>query len=136
MRFALLLAVVTLPLIVWVQGCLFTSCTEVACDAGLNIVVQGAQGQSVEIVDGTLEFDGESIDFSCTGILGPYECSFDGEVFLIGVQAREVTLTLRDEAGQVLLTETFSGINYKLNEINGPGCDPNCLQASVTATLP
>ncbi len=129
-----LVAMSALPFFAGAQGC--GDCTEIGCKSGVLIKTQNSEGQPVDVVDGTLVADGQTIEFSCTDEgVGSFSCENEGEVFLLDVQASTMTLTLRNEAGEEVLAQEFTGVQYNRNQPNGEDCDPVCLNGEITAQL-
>ena len=56
------------------------------------------------------------------------------DLFFAGFVAEQAVVTVR--VGTATRTTTFSRLSYQHFRPNGPDCEPDCLQATVTADLP
>jgi hypothetical protein len=99
------------------------ACTLIGCNDGLNVTVNSAvqQDYSVTVKSGTQTLH----TFSCRA---GQPCM----AFLENQTPAIVTVQITTSTGTT--SRDFTP-EYKLNRPNGPGCDPECKQATITAAI-
>jgi hypothetical protein len=102
------------------------ACTEIGCSDGLSVSLDGTAptGTIIEVEDE----DGSTMSIEC-GVDWPCQNS----VFFAGFTPDRVTVTVTNAAG--VRTAVFDP-DYEAFRPNGPGCEPECVQAVVDMELP
>lgn len=98
------------------------ACTQIGCNDGLNITLASTPQQDVTV---TVK-SGADVMHTFTCAAGQ-QCS----AFIDNRTPTSVTVQVTSAAGTVSKDYTPE---YQLSRPNGPGCDPECRQATVTVT--
>jgi hypothetical protein len=104
------------------------ACTLIGCSDGLTIrLASSSPSYKIEVLS---EETGEPIPgriFECSG-------ACPQQVFFNGLMAARLTIRVTTAAGSRITG--ISNVEYRISRPNGPGCPPECLQATVVAELP
>ena len=106
-------------------------CTEIGASNGVNVTVQGADRTQDLVVEACVDGD------CATGTL--YAGGTDGAfVDLAAVDSTspvDVRVTVRSQAGAVVVGPTTVRSTPRTVQPNGPDCEPTAYQAAVTVTV-
>ena len=114
-------------------GCVF-GCTEIGCDNGLTILFLSPEGDPIEPSAGRLIAGSEVFEFDCAAGGGEGVDCFGEEAFFF-ITEPTVSLELVNQAGEIVHTHDFAGIDYEVFQPNAFGCGSECNNATVTAVI-
>lgn len=99
------------------------ACTEIGCSDGLAVEVVSSLAQSISV---TVKAGAQELHtFRC-------DPGQPCRAFIDNQTPAEVTIEVQTAQGAV--SKTYRP-EYQINRPNGPGCPPECKQATVTVTL-
>ena len=104
------------------------ACTEIGASNGVNVTVNGADRTQDLVVEAC-------VDTACsTGTLfaGDTDGAFVDLSAIDSADPLDVAVTVRTQAGEVLVPTTTIRSTPRTVQPNGPGCDPTAYQAAVT----
>ena len=108
------------------------ACTEIGATNGVSVSVDGADRTQDLVVE-------VCVDKACsTGTLFANDtgAAFVDLAAVDSTDPVDVTVTVRNPAGQVLVPVTTVRSTPRTVQPNGPGCDPTAYQAAVTVDVP
>ena len=117
-----------LCLILWLAACAGNqepqrACTLIGCNDGLNVTVNSALQQNISV---TVKSGAQTLHtFTCS----PGQPCVS---FLDNQTPSNITVQVTTSAGTISRDYTPE---YKVSRPNGPGCDPECRQATVTVSV-
>ena len=117
-----------LCLILWLAACAGNqepqrACTLIGCNDGLNVTVNSALQQNISV---TVKSGAQTLHtFTCS----PGQPCV---AFLDNQTPSNITVQVTTSAGTISRDYTPE---YKVSRPNGPGCDPECRQATVTVSV-
>ncbi len=108
------------------------ACTEIGATNGVSVSVDGADRTQDLVVQACVE------NTCSTGTLFSSDTAgaFVDLAAIDSTDPVDVTVTVRTQAGQVLVPATTVRSTPRTVQPNGPGCDPTAYQAAVTVAVP
>lgn len=105
-------------------------CTLIGCESGLTLAFEGAAPESYRFTLTAAE--GETRQGECPATDAQDTLCFEDKVLLSRFTPDQVELSL--SVGEQSLKQTFQP-QYTTSRPNGPNCEPECKQATITVDL-